>query len=111
MKPGSTRMDSHALEVSLDGHGPAIPKSEIDAWLEKGRGGFSTEELRGAFLQVANADHWKMDIDAVVPAEMREVLEFAIPWHTGGGGVAFEDLGSGRLRVTAPGYWTNGMEG
>lgn len=86
-------------------------KNQLDAWLEAGKGGYTTEELETAFEEVQNKEHWKMDINAIIPAEKRRLMTFAIPWFTGGGQVEFEELPDGKLRVTAPGYWSNGMEG
>lgn len=85
--------------------------SRIEEWLEKGKGGYSLDELNAAFDQVKNPDHWKQDIDAVVPSALRDVLVYAIPWFTGGGEIVFHDLSDGRIRVVASGYWSNGMEG
>lgn len=84
-------------------------KQQIDEWLEKGKGGYGTNELRAAFDQVKNPEHWKYDIDAVVSADLADVLKFAVPYHTGGD-VDIVDLGDGKIRVVAPGYYTNGME-
>lgn len=105
------KIREHAIEIALDGSGNGASKEDLDAWLEKGMGGYSTEELREAFSKVSDKTHWKNDVDAVVPASMKAILEFAIPFHTGGGQVTFEDLEDGTLRVRAPGYWTNGMDG
>jgi hypothetical protein len=85
----------------------------LESWLEAGRGGYTTQQLQEAFKEVANSEGWKRDIDAVITADAgkQNLLEFAIPWHTGGHGVVFEDAGEGLVRVTAPGYWSNGMDG
>lgn len=82
----------------------------IDAWLEAGHGGYTTEQLREAFKVVANKEHWKYDIDADVPRSMRNILEYAIPYHVGGGHLEFIDLDDDKMRVLAAGYFTNGME-
>ena len=88
-----------------------MAQSDVDKWLEERKGGYTLEELEAAFDAVKNKDHWKEDIDAVVPAEMEHVLTFAIPWFTGGADFSIRPEGEGRIRVTAPGYWSNGMEG
>lgn len=85
--------------------------SSVDEWLEKGRGGYSLQQLNAAFDAVKNPEHWKEDIDSVVSAELRDVLIYAIPWFTGGTEIQFVEQPDGRLRVLAPGYWSNGMEG
>lgn len=84
--------------------------AKIDKWLEEGRGGYTTEELREAFNKVADKEHWKNDIDVVVPANLKDILGYAVPWHTGGK-VEIVDLNDGMIHVVAPGYWSNGMEG
>lgn len=89
----------------------ALQTNFLNAWLEAGKGGYTTEQLNEAFKSVANAEHWKYDIDAVIDAKDQNLMEFAIPFHTGGHGLVFEDVGEGKLRVTAPGYWSNGMDG
>lgn len=101
----------HSLEVR-PGQGPeeGATRRDIEAWLKESMGGYTSEQLREAFRKVADSEHWKNDVDAVVPSSMRDILERAIPFHTGGAAV-FEDLGGGRMRVRAPGYWANGMEG
>lgn len=83
---------------------------KIDKWLEDGKGGYTTEELQEAFRKVANPEHWKYDIDTVVSADLKGVLKYAVPWHTGGA-VEIIDAGDGKIRVVAPGYFSNGMEG
>jgi hypothetical protein len=83
---------------------------QIDEWLEKGKGGYTAEQLQEAFRKVSNKEYWKNDVDAVVPADMKDILQYAVPWHTGGD-VEIADLGDGTIRVTAPGYFSNGMEG
>jgi hypothetical protein len=83
---------------------------QIDDWLAKGKGGYTVSQLQGAFREVANKEYWKYDVDAVVPADMKDILKYAVPWHTGGG-VDIVDLGDGTIHVTAPGYFSNGMEG
>lgn len=88
-----------------------MTQSKIDKWLEDGKGGYSQEELQTAFDLVKNTEHWKQDIDAVVDADMQHVLSFAIPWFTGGADILFEPAGEGKIHVSAPGYWSNGMEG
>lgn len=112
MPTGPTPL-SHSIRIELDPEpGAERPsRDEMDRWLEAGKGGFSTEQLQEAFQKVRDSEHWKNDIDAVVPAEMKDILIHAIPWHTGGGEVEFHDLGDGSVRVIAPGYWTNGMDG
>lgn len=115
MKVGecNVHIAGNALEIELQPveGSRGSDKKQIDEWLKKGRGGYDLEELREAFRTVADAGHWKEDINAVVPVGMKDILTFAIPWHTGGGEVRFEDFGDGTMRVTAPGYWSNGMEG
>jgi hypothetical protein len=83
---------------------------KIDEWLEKGKGGYTVDELRDAFRKVANNEYWKYDVDAVVPDDLKDVLQYAVPWNTGGP-VEIVDLGDGTIHVTAPGYFSNGMEG
>lgn len=113
MKPGTMQIEGEHLRIDMEPKKGArgSTKAQLDEWMSKAKGGFHTEQLRDAFRQVSDKDHWKNDIDAIVPADMKEVLTYAIPFHTGGGEVEFHDAGNGMLRVTAPGYWSNGMEG
>jgi hypothetical protein len=85
--------------------------NKIDKWLADGMGGHAREELQSAFDMVKNPEHWKADIDAVVPSQMQHVLSYAIPWFVGGGDIDFIPLEDGKMRVLASGYWSNGMEG
>jgi hypothetical protein len=97
---------------------PPLPPEEkaaqdrmIDGWLALGRGKYTTEQLNEAFDRVKNPEHWKMDIDCVVPKDMQDILLKAIPWHCGGGAIDFYPVDDESVRVVATGYWTNGMEG
>lgn len=86
----------------------------VGAWLEAGKGGYTTEQLQEAFKAVANPEHWKMDIDTVVDAKYRDILPRAIVWHTGGSQARVkitETIDPQRIHVCAPGYWSNGMDG
>ena len=83
----------------------------VKEWLEEGMGGYTLEELQEAFRAVRNPEHWKMDIDATVDAKLGAILEYAVPWHTGGMPPYVEHLKDGKIRVMADGYWSNGMEG
>lgn len=67
-------------------------------------------ELSAAFDRVKNPEHWKGPIDAVVrvttgagAADMATILE-AIEFYTATTGIV-HDLGDGRFRILAPGYW------
>jgi hypothetical protein len=88
-----------------------MTQSKVDKWLDDGKGGYTLEQLREAWGRVKNSEHWKNDIDAVVPASLQPVLIYAIPWFAGGGTVEFRDAGDGNIRVIASGYWSNGMDG
>ena len=83
----------------------------IERWLEEAQGGYTVEQLKEAFQVVRNSGHWKENIDAVVDADLGPILRYAVPWFTGGMAPDVEDLGNGKIRVTAAGYWSNGMEG
>lgn len=85
--------------------------NQIDAWLEAGKGGYTTDQLKTAFDLVKNKEHWKYDIDAVIEADQVDVVSRAIPWYSGGGLMDFETLPNGKVRVRATGYWSNGMDG
>jgi hypothetical protein len=86
-------------------------KEQIDGWLEKARGGFTVDQLKECWDLVRNKEHWKNDIDAIIPAEKQELVYYAIPWFAGAGDIEFFDAGEGKLRVVASGYFSNGMEG
>lgn len=86
-------------------------KEQIEKWLEQGKGGYTLDQLKEAWDLVKDKEHWKKDIDAVVPAELQPVLGYAIPWFAGGGEIEFLDAGEGKIRVVASGYWSNGMDG
>ena len=65
--------------------------------------------MEEAFDLVKNKEHWKGRIDAVIPADKRDVVESAIRHFTGGGARFIAVQEEGKLRVTAPGYWANGF--
>jgi hypothetical protein len=85
--------------------------AQIDKWLEQGKGGYTLDQLKEGWELVRNKEHWKNDIDAVIPAEMERVVSYAIPWFAGGGDMEFLAAGNGKIRVVASGYWSNGMDG
>lgn len=87
----------------------AATNAYLTSWLEAGKGGYTTEQLEQAFKLVANKEHWKNDIEAVVPADHQNILEYAIPWFVGNSEMVFEDAGDGNIKVTATGYWSNGL--
>ena len=75
--------------------------------------GYKKSELDAAFSAVANAENWKLPVDAKIKADDLSVTAAAIAFHTG----AFPTVEShgewlnaeGKLiwlvRVTAPGYY------
>jgi hypothetical protein len=89
----------------------SVNEQTIEAWLAAGKGQYTTSQLTEAFKRVASPKHWKCDIDAVVPADMQEILRYAIPWHVGGGDIEFIKQPDGMIHVLASGYWSNGMDG
>ena len=74
--------------------------------IEDSMGGFTQEQLQDGFRKVANPSNWKMPIDAEIDPKDRDVVARAVPFMTGGD-VHFEELPSGRLRVTGPGYYNS----
>lgn len=86
-------------------------KEQVDQWLEQGKGGYTLDQLKEGWEMVRNKEHWKNDIDAIVPADKKHLLSYAIPWFAGGGEIEFLDAGDGKVRVVASGYWSNGMDG
>ena len=84
----------------------AAQKAAIRAHLECASGGYTQQELDAGFELVRPEDHWKAPIDAVIPAEARDLVERAVPWYSGGH-ATFRAMPDGRLRVTAPGYWAS----
>lgn len=98
-------LEGSAVRVDLHENGPGLSEAEIDAFLEEGKGGFTVEQLSEAFDAVKNEEHWKNPVDAIVAAEMRGVLEKAIPWYTGTEASFEDDAEDGYLRVTALGYY------
>lgn len=73
-------------------------------WLEKGKGGFTVEQLKVAFDKVCNSEDWKMPVDALIDLEEIEITRYAIAWYTGSEAV-FSPGPDGLTRVTAPGYY------
>lgn len=65
---------------------------------------FSRDEMLDAFNPVANKEHWKYPVDAVVDADQRDVLDQAIPYFTGSC-AHFTEVEGGKLRVQADGYF------
>lgn len=68
---------------------------------------FSDEQLRAAFESVQNKSHWKKPVNAVIatPTATHQNLLTEAVIHFTGGAPSFQDLGSGRTRITAPGYY------
>jgi hypothetical protein len=86
-----------------------MDKAQIDKWLQQGRttrsGKVLTDaEMKAAFDLVKDREHWKNPIDANIEKNDQEAVEVAISWYVYGG-AEFETLPSGKVRVTAPGYW------
>jgi len=69
------------------------------------RGGYTQDQLEGAFALVKPPGNWKMPIDANVPEDTdMALLEFAVIYFTGGGFVQTERTPTG-IRVLANGYY------
>ena len=65
------------------------------------------EVLREAFERVEDSDHWKGPIDAMVAYSegfTPEIIRDAV-MHFTATEATIVDAGSGRMHVTAPGYW------
>lgn len=86
-------------------------EDHIKDWLEAGKGGYTLAQLSDTFDDVKNPEHWKMDIDTVVDAKLRDILGYAIPWFVGSGQITITDIDDETIRVQATGYWSNGMDG
>lgn len=91
-------------------------KEEIDRWLSDAQGPWTVDELRAAFTAVQNPEHWKMGIDAIVPADMDpDLIDRAVTWFTSSLAEITEVRDSeGMLtgwHVRADGYWSAGMDG
>ena len=69
-------------------------------------GGYTHAQLDAAFDQVKDPQHWKNPIDAIVDADMKPVLNRAIPYFTGMP-ADFDDEGvpPGKVRVLCEGYF------
>lgn len=100
-----TSLEGSTVRVDLHEDGPGLSEAELNAFLEEGKSGFTIEQLSEAFDAVKNEEHWKNPVDAIVPAEMRGVLERAIPWYTGTEANFEETDEPGQIHVTAPGYY------
>lgn len=91
-------------DTSDDGDLP--PPGEVIEAPSRGMGGYTHQQLDEAFDKVKDPDHWKNRIDAVVDADMRDVLDVAIPYFTGtAADFDDEDMEPGKLRVFADGYF------
>lgn len=103
----SLKIEGQAIQVDLQSEGgTGASKQEVDAFLEEGKGGYTMDQLEKAFDSVKDQDHWKNPIDAIIPADQKDVLSRSIPWYTGTE-AQFEEV-EGRpevLRVTAAGYF------
>lgn len=93
------------LKISRSGTGPSLTKEQIDSYLRESMGGYSAEELRAAFKQVQDAEHWKNPIDAIISREMIPILERAIPFITGTDATFIDTDDAMKARVVAAGYW------
>ncbi len=65
---------------------------------------YALDVMEAAFSAVQNKANWKFPISAEILASDRDIVSESIGWYAGGG-AQFEDIGNGRLRVTAPGYY------
>lgn len=85
----------------------AVSEAMIAAWLDAGRGPYTSAQLNEAFgkLDFSNVGHWKMPIDVEVEEPDIAILCYAVPWHCGGGVPDFTKLDNGKYRMTHPGYF------
>lgn len=71
-------------------------------------GGYTEQQLKASFDLVCDKTNWKLPIDATLPSitplAARKQLAFAITFYTGSV-ATFSKTASGKLRVTAPGYY------
>ena len=71
-------------------------------------GGYTESELSAAFELVAPKPNWKTAISATLPsitsAKKRALISFAIGFYTGSE-ATWSKTPSGKLLVTAPGYY------
>lgn len=76
----------------------------IDEWLENAKGGYEVAELEAAFDLVKNPENWKFPVDAIIDAAKRDVVDVAVKFYAGSV-ATFVDIGGGKLRVLAAGYY------
>jgi hypothetical protein len=100
------------LGVEVDLTGKPVSKTPFDAakFLEEGRGGFTDDQIKAAFDLVADPDHWKNPIDAIIDRGQQEVVAVAISWYTATPAEFEETDDPDKVRVIAEGYF-NGPAG
>jgi hypothetical protein len=67
--------------------------------------GYTQDELRCAFEDVQNAEHWKGPIDAVIIENVAAVTYWAIVFYTATDPQVEYREETGQFRVTSEGYW------
>lgn len=71
-------------------------------------GGYTEQQLKASFDLVCDKTNWKLPISAILPGDSPKAaldqLAFAITFYTGSV-ATISKTKSGKLKVTAPGYY------
>ena len=89
---------------------PTDQEKFLSAWVEAGKGGYTTEQLSEAFKLVCAkiaGGHWKGPIDVLIEGDdaLARILLKSIPFHCGGPAPIIQKVAGGRLYIRHRGYW------